>query len=401
MPAPGRGDLRIPVPAESAQVPGPGRAPPPRLQPRPTPPPASGPGPSLPALAALGGSRVRFDASAQLRRRPLGPVVDALRALDADIAYEGTAGHLPLTVRGGALRGGTLRLDAGLSSQFLTSNPGGISPRIPTPTDTTYALPVSGRPDLRLPVPPESAQGVQPRPTRPPASSPGRAGLRLPVPGRPDLRLPGPYDSQARRNQPKASSPGRADPGFRSQATRASGPGRPDLRLPAPTDPTYALPVPGGASLRLPTPAESAHGFQPRPTRPTLSRSRADPTCDSQSRRNQPRASSPRRADPGFRPRASSGFQPPTDPTSGLPAPGRPNPRLPVRPGISPRFQPRPTELRCPTPRPARPPPAGPARVRPRFPVPRDGPPRPRPVLPVPAVVPASSLPGWAPGPVS
>jgi 3-phosphoshikimate 1-carboxyvinyltransferase len=75
----------------------------------------------MPALAALGGSRVRFDASAQLRRRPLGPVVDALRALGADIAYEGTAGQLPLTVRGGALRGGTLRLDAGLSSQFLTS----------------------------------------------------------------------------------------------------------------------------------------------------------------------------------------------------------------------------------------------------------------------------------------
>ncbi|MEU1409417.1 3-phosphoshikimate 1-carboxyvinyltransferase [Streptomyces sp. NPDC005728] len=75
----------------------------------------------LPALAALGGSTVRFDASAQLRRRPLGPVVDALRALGADLAYEGTAGHLPLTVRGGGLRGGTLRLDAGLSSQFLTA----------------------------------------------------------------------------------------------------------------------------------------------------------------------------------------------------------------------------------------------------------------------------------------
>ncbi|MFJ6750250.1 3-phosphoshikimate 1-carboxyvinyltransferase [Streptomyces sp. NPDC091266] len=75
----------------------------------------------LPALAAAGHAAVRFDGSAQLRARPVAPVVTALRSLGADIRYEGADGRLPLTVAGRGLRGGFLRLDAGLSSQFLTA----------------------------------------------------------------------------------------------------------------------------------------------------------------------------------------------------------------------------------------------------------------------------------------
>ena len=75
----------------------------------------------LPALAACGSGTYRFDASAQMRRRPMGPVVEALRALGAQVTYEGEDGHLPLTLTSDRLAGGPVELDAGISSQFVTA----------------------------------------------------------------------------------------------------------------------------------------------------------------------------------------------------------------------------------------------------------------------------------------
>ncbi|MGH9465142.1 MAG: 3-phosphoshikimate 1-carboxyvinyltransferase, partial [Thermoanaerobaculia bacterium] len=63
----------------------------------------------------------RLDGSPRLRRRPLGPLVEALRRLGADVAWEGEAGAAPVTIRGGTLTGGEVVLDAGLSSQFLSA----------------------------------------------------------------------------------------------------------------------------------------------------------------------------------------------------------------------------------------------------------------------------------------
>lgn len=74
----------------------------------------------LPVLAAMGNGLYRFNASEQMRRRPIGPVVDALRQLGATITYEGEDGHLPFTIKSEGLRGGRVRLDAGISSQFLS-----------------------------------------------------------------------------------------------------------------------------------------------------------------------------------------------------------------------------------------------------------------------------------------
>jgi 3-phosphoshikimate 1-carboxyvinyltransferase len=42
----------------------------------------------LPALAAAGHGEFRFDASAQMRRRPLGPLTKALRSLGFDLVHE-------------------------------------------------------------------------------------------------------------------------------------------------------------------------------------------------------------------------------------------------------------------------------------------------------------------------
>ncbi len=75
----------------------------------------------LPALAAAGRGVFRFDASPQMRRRPLGPLARALRDLGVDLRYAGEEGHHPVTVRADGIKGGHVTLDAGLSSQFLTA----------------------------------------------------------------------------------------------------------------------------------------------------------------------------------------------------------------------------------------------------------------------------------------
>ncbi|MFE6055202.1 3-phosphoshikimate 1-carboxyvinyltransferase [Kitasatospora sp. NPDC056446] len=75
----------------------------------------------LPALAAAGHGTYRFDASAQMRRRPVAPLTRALRELGVDLRHEETEGHHPLTVAAAGVRGGALTLDAGQSSQYLTA----------------------------------------------------------------------------------------------------------------------------------------------------------------------------------------------------------------------------------------------------------------------------------------
>jgi 3-phosphoshikimate 1-carboxyvinyltransferase len=69
----------------------------------------------VPMLAA-GSGRFTVDAHPQLRRRPLGPVLAALRAQGTLIDGE----SLPLTVTATGLAGGTVDVDASISSQFLS-----------------------------------------------------------------------------------------------------------------------------------------------------------------------------------------------------------------------------------------------------------------------------------------
>ncbi|MFE5483293.1 3-phosphoshikimate 1-carboxyvinyltransferase [Streptomyces sp. NPDC056527] len=75
----------------------------------------------LPTLAAAGHGTFRFDASPQMRRRPLGPLSTALRTLGVDLRHEENEGHHPLTVAAQGIKGGALTLDAGQSSQYLTA----------------------------------------------------------------------------------------------------------------------------------------------------------------------------------------------------------------------------------------------------------------------------------------
>lgn len=75
----------------------------------------------LPTLAAAGHGTYRFDASPQMRRRPLLPLSRALRDLGVDLRHEEAEGHHPLTVRAAGVDGGEVVLDAGQSSQYLTA----------------------------------------------------------------------------------------------------------------------------------------------------------------------------------------------------------------------------------------------------------------------------------------
>lgn len=69
----------------------------------------------VPPMAALARDEVLFDGDPHARKRPMGPILRALRTLGAEV----TGDALPFTVRG-PLIGGEVRLDASGSSQFLS-----------------------------------------------------------------------------------------------------------------------------------------------------------------------------------------------------------------------------------------------------------------------------------------
>ncbi|MFG1867171.1 3-phosphoshikimate 1-carboxyvinyltransferase [Micromonospora arborensis] len=74
----------------------------------------------VPALAALGRGRYVIDGSAQMRARPMAPLLTALRGLGVRVdAAPGES--LPWVVHGAQIDGGTIEVDASLSSQYLSA----------------------------------------------------------------------------------------------------------------------------------------------------------------------------------------------------------------------------------------------------------------------------------------
>ena len=75
----------------------------------------------VPPLACLATGEIAFDGDPRARERPIDELLNALRALGADID-DGGRGALPFTVRGtGAVRGGEVTLDSSGSSQFVSA----------------------------------------------------------------------------------------------------------------------------------------------------------------------------------------------------------------------------------------------------------------------------------------
>jgi len=73
------------------------------------------------SVAALGHGRLTLDGSERMRERPLAPLVEALRALGAAISYAGRPGCPPVRLEARGLDGGTVKIPAAESSQYLSS----------------------------------------------------------------------------------------------------------------------------------------------------------------------------------------------------------------------------------------------------------------------------------------
>ena len=75
----------------------------------------------LPPLAAMAKGIIHFDGDARSHERPLGPVIKALESLGVSVEH-GARYCLPMTIyANGQLRGGTIDVDATLSSQFISA----------------------------------------------------------------------------------------------------------------------------------------------------------------------------------------------------------------------------------------------------------------------------------------
>jgi 3-phosphoshikimate 1-carboxyvinyltransferase len=76
----------------------------------------------LTALCAAAQSGVyQIDGVPQMRKRPMKPLIDALRALGAEVRCTGEEGFFPLEIHAHGLTRGTIELDASESSQLLSA----------------------------------------------------------------------------------------------------------------------------------------------------------------------------------------------------------------------------------------------------------------------------------------
>lgn len=110
--------------------------------------------------AATPGSDVTVDGCGRLRQRPVGPLVDSLRALGADIEYRGNEGYLPVAVRGRRLRGGDVSLDASASSQFASAL-ALVAPTMEAPLRISLGGEIASMPYLKMTMDMLRARGVE------------------------------------------------------------------------------------------------------------------------------------------------------------------------------------------------------------------------------------------------
>ncbi len=75
----------------------------------------------LTAFLAVNEGEFVLTGSERMKRRPIGPLVEALRHLGADIRYEGEEGFPPLRIVGQPLDGGQVEISGELSSQFVSA----------------------------------------------------------------------------------------------------------------------------------------------------------------------------------------------------------------------------------------------------------------------------------------
>lgn len=73
------------------------------------------------ALMAVSEGKWTLAGSPRMNQRPIGPLVEALQQLGANIQYTGAYGFPPLLIEGCTLKGGAITIDAGTSSQYISA----------------------------------------------------------------------------------------------------------------------------------------------------------------------------------------------------------------------------------------------------------------------------------------
>jgi 3-phosphoshikimate 1-carboxyvinyltransferase len=75
----------------------------------------------LTAVLAMRAGRYVMDGDSQMRERPIGHLVDALRQIGIDAQYKGAHGYPPVAIIGGTGVAGDITIPGNISSQFLTA----------------------------------------------------------------------------------------------------------------------------------------------------------------------------------------------------------------------------------------------------------------------------------------
>jgi len=73
------------------------------------------------AALCLGEGRYLLTGEPRMKERPIGHLVDALREAGAKITYKENEGYPPLEIEGNGLKGGEVKIEGAISSQFLTA----------------------------------------------------------------------------------------------------------------------------------------------------------------------------------------------------------------------------------------------------------------------------------------
>ncbi len=75
----------------------------------------------LTAMLGLSDGTYHLDASAQMRKRPMKPLLDSLVSIGVKVTYEGAEGFFPFTLTGSLHTKNSIEVDIGSSSQFLSA----------------------------------------------------------------------------------------------------------------------------------------------------------------------------------------------------------------------------------------------------------------------------------------
>lgn len=75
----------------------------------------------LTAYLSISEGEYTITGTERMKHRPIGPLVEALRYLGADIQYLGEEGFPPLGIRGKKLKGGSIEMSGNVSSQFISA----------------------------------------------------------------------------------------------------------------------------------------------------------------------------------------------------------------------------------------------------------------------------------------